>query len=640
MNYGYFNEEERSFVFNILTLRKEEQYFLMVFLLKSGGDWFFAREQHYDKLFDVKIHEELFPQMLEKGFLESAYNGNDETFFNLFDDTLLQDLYRMTKRSPTKCRRKMISVLTEMLRQEMIDDVDEDPRRKPLNSYLYSRKGPILKVSPALISLAHRILTLYYPDHNPHDDFSDVFVILTRAFDQRNPTRYPAYSISHFPLFRNRQSLIDYVEAKLIATTVLKMIEGRPDGHIERIYEYGDLIHRKLQKLIIANADEEAERKKNHRRSGVPSYPAIPFHIQQFLPAHLLSKILISIMKFLRAQKTQRSLATVRQYRAFLLENHANIPVDCFALYNEAIAIEKDRAKAPQRAAAFILDALSYLENHRLFKNSRLHFSEIRNLVNKIPLEKLVPLTRKSFVKILAKNRDFPIPARNLDPIDLEPVGEGNSRSWRLKDEDDVHAYERLKEIALHNYIARGFPKVLQCCESLPVTIFACLFWKELFGSQHDVPGAFVSKFQKGPLDLFNASFYENRELIFAKRLKELEMMKDDDIWNLMAKVYRDTSSVESIISHHFGNHDDFKGMIKCLRKTGVLGICKKMIKKECIERGFPDIIGWDERNMGYRIVVVRIPRGNFSAAQNLWIEALINMNMLLEIPAFRIKKG
>jgi Fanconi-associated nuclease 1 len=51
-------------------------------------------------------------------------------------------------------------------------------------------------------------------------------------------------------------------------------------------------------------------------------------------------------------------------------------------------------------------------------------------------------------------------------------------------------------------------------------TIFALIFWDIIFSR---VPGAFETKFQACPLDMFEDSFYRARKTLFEHRLKEIE---------------------------------------------------------------------------------------------------------------------
>lgn len=70
--------------------------------------------------------------------------------------------------------------------------------------------------------------------------------------------------------------------------------------------------------------------------------------------------------------------------------------------------------------------------------------------------------------------------------------------------------YGSVESLALFHYKGEGYIKGTHCEGAFPITIFAMLFWDEIYNM--DIPGAWVSLYQEAPLDLYSSEFYENRK--------------------------------------------------------------------------------------------------------------------------------
>lgn len=70
--------------------------------------------------------------------------------------------------------------------------------------------------------------------------------------------------------------------------------------------------------------------------------------------------------------------------------------------------------------------------------------------------------------------------------------------------------YGSVESLALYYYKCEGYIKGTHCEGAFPITIFAMLFWDEIYNM--NIPGAWVSLYQDAPLDLYSSEFYENRK--------------------------------------------------------------------------------------------------------------------------------
>lgn len=82
--------------------------------------------------------------------------------------------------------------------------------------------------------------------------------------------------------------------------------------------------------------------------------------------------------------------------------------------------------------------------------------------------------------------------------------------TWCISNSIDQQMYGTVESFALYQYKCKGYPRGVHCEGAFPVTLFAILFWDEIYNM--NIPGTCVSSYQNAPLDLYSSEFYENRK--------------------------------------------------------------------------------------------------------------------------------
>lgn len=82
--------------------------------------------------------------------------------------------------------------------------------------------------------------------------------------------------------------------------------------------------------------------------------------------------------------------------------------------------------------------------------------------------------------------------------------------NWCINNGIDEQVYGSVESFALYYYKCEGYTKGIHCEGAFPITLFATLFWDEIYNM--NIPGAWVSLYQDAPLDLCSSKFYENRK--------------------------------------------------------------------------------------------------------------------------------
>ncbi|XP_063985984.1 fanconi-associated nuclease 1-like [Diachasmimorpha longicaudata] len=626
-NCAYFDEEERDMIFRILTLKQEEQVLLAI-MLKREIRWFRVNKQNYEKHIEGNMESSLM-SLAQKGFFNSDWESVDiEIIFSLLQVDELKEVCRLMKLNHNVAKPKMIASLKQLLRQKRSHFSTKSPC-EVLKSRLLSVVGPILKLADSFVSLIHRILVLYYPNHIPEDKLSDIFFLFSEVH-YGNKT-FPSTPITRYPLFKNRQSLIDYVEAKLMWSEIARIMSEKNKGpsHWEAARELGTKAYDRLKELVDAGVVLQSYQQHSSFKSEKQSYK-LPSHIGRFTSIYVWSKIMIlSIEAFKKIKPDGYIIAAT--YLEFLLNNRGNIPVSSGKLYKELTMIKMSHLKNPEHSARLTLEAFSttssIIDQAEMLDRAKKLAGRV-NGISVVTKDKLKNIVAEKETELLCLPRE-----REIEVMKVEREGMWGKSLWLLRMEDEETGYGSVEDVALNHYADIGYPKGIHCEGALPVTLFACLFWKEIY--ELPVPGAFVSPFQNAPLDLFGSNFYENRREHLEKKFAELEALKDFEcVWVNMVENYRDFMALESIIREVVADVQLFYEIIKCLGKNGVLGICKRIVLEGFVNwrSGFPDLFVWNAKTEKCKVVEVKGPGDTLSVKQKLWIKYLEEIGVKVEV--------
>ncbi|KAK1233535.1 hypothetical protein PQX77_003304 [Marasmius sp. AFHP31] len=156
-----------------------------------------------------------------------------------------------------------------------------------------------------------------------------------------------------------------------------------------------------------------------------------------------------------------------------------------------------------------------------------------------------------------------------------------------------------VEELALQFYAKRGF-KGLHSETSILTTIFALLFWNIIFAN---IPGAFDTKFQAGPLDFAEDSFHYARQDLFNRDVIRFVGVR----WDVCP-------------------HEDLLEADECLKNDTLVCICRLFCEDYAARaRRVPDLFArsYDKRECMF--VEVKGPGGRPSETQKLWFDTLLN---------------
>lgn len=136
----------------------------------------------------------------------------------------------------------------------------------------------------------------------------------------------------------------------------------------------------------------------------------------------------------------------------------------------------------------------------------------------------------------------------------------GSKSTWSVSNGADV-TYMTVEQVALKHYRDNGFRGGLHCEGTLPITLFATLFWSEIYDV--NVPGAFVSPYQDAPLDLYSSCFFDNRRELIEGKLNMFRALDSVSLSQLIHEDFIKYRHYQSLVHGNlFNNTDDFKVLI------------------------------------------------------------------------------
>ena len=129
----------------------------------------------------------------------------------------------------------------------------------------------------------------------------------------------------------------------------------------------------------------------------------------------------------------------------------------------------------------------------------------------------------------------------------------------------------------------------------------------------------FRSPNQANPLDFGTDDFYPNRRAAVDARLDEIETMTDEDLDSCVRDTWERHFGVVSRVNWDLfsGGADQIVGLLGCLSRTQLRGICERLVKHHRHTRsGFPDLTLWDPDRKECIVVEVKGPNDRLSDKQ------------------------
>ncbi|EJD53099.1 hypothetical protein AURDEDRAFT_148954, partial [Auricularia subglabra TFB-10046 SS5] len=133
------------------------------------------------------------------------------------------------------------------------------------------------------------------------------------------------------------------------------------------------------------------------------------------------------------------------------------------------------------------------------------------------------------------------------------------------------HEHVSVEELAIQWYADKGF-KAVHSEGRVVTSIFALTFWDILFSS---VPGAFETKFQNAPLDIFHDTFFQSRRDAIEQRLEELEAGRGREILEAVDDRERPRQTVCIGMRWDKFSKEDLGDIVDCLGGKALSIICR-----------------------------------------------------------------
>ncbi|XP_039306168.1 fanconi-associated nuclease 1 [Solenopsis invicta] len=609
INCGYFDRDELDLIFSLITLRKSAQA-LLIRMLKKKHTWHRVSNIKYDEIStDLKP---IFDELVSRSIFKSNTQEEDiSVLLNLLQADEIRKLCQESKINASGKKNGIQSILTFCRKTKSLFPGMATPATK-LRALVNKRLGDCISLNVRIKELIDRIIVLLVPNRDPAETLVDVFLTLLRV--ETDQIKFPEITISDFPIFANKEHLLDYIEAKNTLTNLLSAIEEKK---WETVRNLGTLAAQRLQLVVDVESDCIQD-------------SSLPHYIRHFMPSYLWLKILSkSIDAF---KKTIETIPLAIEFLQMLINQNCHMKYRKGQWYSELIKIEMHHRKNFDASVALLSDAITY-EN--LTEVDRL---DLKDRAERIANRKSgISKSTKDSVKLMLDNMFSNIQLTPSSSITINGSLCGRNTShgksnWCISSNTDQQMYGSVESLALYYYKGEGYIKGMHCEGAFPITLFATLFWDEIYNM--NIPGAWVSLYQYAPLDLYSSEFYENRKEQIDMKLQIIRKFDSETLSRHLKHEFEMHCEYASIIQANiFKDSNCFQEVAFCLGVEGVVGICKRLIHNFSLWRaGFPDLIVWNANTKQYKIVEVKGPNDTLSTKQKLWLDYLNRLGLNTEV--------
>ncbi|KAG8035693.1 hypothetical protein G9C98_001121 [Cotesia typhae] len=606
INCAYFTVEELN-VLRLMMGLSDDAKILLARLLKWKESWY--RVKKISGMIEVNFTSASFQELVDKGIFDCDYETDQMSV--VLDLLLVDELKSICKRMKVPHTTRKPKMILELLKIDGKKKSMFAGMKAPsaaLKKVIEETVGSCVRVSVQTWSLIKRLLTLLYPIQASDKSLTDVFRILNEVFYEQRV--YPDLPEERFPIFRNRQCLMEYVEAK---TTLIKITDAIVKKNWDLIRDLGQLAFNKLEPAF-----------KSQTKLDVPS------HVRRFDATYVWGKVVWSSVDAFKKEKVE-GIATATKFLKALIANKNIIQGKIGRWYGELAMIEMSHNKDLEASVALTKKALT---EERL---SPVDVAEMLDRARKLVARKAgISSQSKELMKQLIKDREeeFVVVPQEVTVFGIRMDSEfttGTKSVWRVKNEASTELMS-VEMVAMKHYKTDGYNCAVHCEGKLPVTIFAALLWDEIYGIS--IPGAFVCPYQTAPLDLFGSQFYLNRREAIDKKFSYYEQLDVDSLSEIMYENFITYREYFSLMSNNLvEDGQDFKDIVTCLGVKAVVGITKMMAKNYSQwSAGFPDLIVWNSGKKKCRVVEVKGPGDSLSVKQKLWIKNLMELGVKTEV--------
>ncbi|KAJ8717812.1 hypothetical protein PYW07_005742 [Mythimna separata] len=404
-------------------------------------------------------------------------------------------------------------------------------------------------------------------------------------------------------VFKNREEFDRYLQAHVLYEKYIE--ETDLNSKCEAIKE--------AHKLFKGVADKDMTR-----------YKSLPTWLRRFTPPNIYVKILESGVQELKKQKTEEyyriavdMLDTLIGQVDFRQHKKAN-------WYAEKALILHTYLDSSEQAAKMLLEGFESADMTEEMKDAmRPRALKIANQRNILLQETLREQLRSHADKDSILERTL-----SGDHIHKQPMDNYNQRG-KLKFE--FHTKEgrstlSCEEYCIAHYINNGQYTHGEHWEGrIASTLLFLLFWDIIYSKPRDVPGIFLSHYQRYPLDMFSESFYLNRRTVIEDRLLFIQECTEDMLLAIMKSNWDERPECEISEVQRSSGWEAVRDVAHCLRARGVAALCRRLVANYGYARsGFPDLTLWNIHTKNIKFVEVKTDSDKPSIKQLQWLQYLL----------------
>ncbi|KZV88299.1 hypothetical protein EXIGLDRAFT_651295 [Exidia glandulosa HHB12029] len=248
-------------------------------------------------------------------------------------------------------------------------------------------------------------------------------------------------------------------------------------------------------------------------------------------------------------------------------------------------------------------------------------------------LEKRLKLSKEERYEItprLKNPRTVCFQGKRIWEKEDSPAGDANA-SWTGKSLWFGANGEKVsvEDLSVQWYAKKGF-KAVHSEGRIVTSIFALLFWDVLFAP---VQGAFETKFQNAPLDMFHDTFFQARKELIESRLAELEANKARTLLETVDDRERPRKTVCIGLRWDMFSKEDLCEVVDCLGGRALAVMCRILCEDYAGRTsGVPDLLAWNPRTGKAKFVEVKGPGDQLRDGQRLWIHCLLSAGVDVEL--------
>ncbi|MGM0481062.1 MAG: VRR-NUC domain-containing protein [Pseudomonadota bacterium] len=179
------------------------------------------------------------------------------------------------------------------------------------------------------------------------------------------------------------------------------------------------------------------------------------------------------------------------------------------------------------------------------------------------------------------------------------------------------YTVRRVEKAALSYYQSLGW-EGSHSENLIPQTVFGLCFWDIIF---HDLDGAFVHPFQRGPRDLTSPAFYQNRKALIQQRVQLVRQQHPQAVALAIKHAEQKQGIANPFVTWKLNPVDEALRWFRYLPSTLWADMFERMAFDSKNNRsGFPDLWLYNQQHQQALLIEVKGPGDTLRANQSRWL--------------------